>query len=225
MNASKLITGERDQKSGTPGKESGSADVELTDTELVERCQQKKTSPETAKSAFNTLITRHRGKAYGMIYNMVRNEEDAWDLAQDGFLKVWKSIDQFRCQSSFSTWLYRIMFNLTIDWLRKQQAYTATEFEETTAINDAAANIRVAPAPTPSPSRSLERNELRAQIDAAIAQLSPEHRAVLLLTEFEGYQYREVAQILEIPLGTVMSRLFHARKKLQHLLKPIYEDL
>ncbi len=85
------------------------------DGDLVRRCQRGDTA------AFNELVTRYRGKVYAMIYNMVHNEQDAWDLAQDGFLKAWKSIGRFRGQSSFYTWLYRIMMNVTIDALRRKQ--------------------------------------------------------------------------------------------------------
>ena len=85
------------------------------DLDLVARSQ----AGDTA--AFNELVTRYRNRAYAMIYNMVRNEQDAWDLAQDGFLKAWKSISRFRGQSSFYTWLYRILMNVTIDSLRRKQ--------------------------------------------------------------------------------------------------------
>src|SRR5436190_4422038 len=85
------------------------------DLDLVARAQAGDTG------AFNELVTRYRTRAFSMIYNMVRNEQDAWDLAQDGFLKAWKSIARFRGQSSFYTWLYRIMMNVTIDSLRRKQ--------------------------------------------------------------------------------------------------------
>src|SRR5215207_3864180 len=86
-------------------------------------------------TAFNDLVTRYRQRAFAMIYNMVRNEQDAWDLTQDGFLKAWKSINRFRGQSSFYTWLYRILMNVTIDWMRRKQIEGGTEFDDAVALN------------------------------------------------------------------------------------------
>src|ERR1700744_3435819 len=97
---------------------------------LVERCQAGDTE------AFNELVTRSRSRAYAVIYNMVRNEQDAWDLAQDGFLKAWKSIGRFRGQSSFFTWLYRILMNVTIDWLRRKQIEGGAEFDDTLGLQN-----------------------------------------------------------------------------------------
>src|SRR5882762_5936788 len=94
------------------------------DLELVARSQAGDTT------AFNELVTRYRTRAFAMIYNMVRNEQDAWDLAQDGFLKAWKNIGRFRGQSSFYTWLYRILMNVTIDALRRKQIAGGTEFDD-----------------------------------------------------------------------------------------------
>jgi RNA polymerase sigma-70 factor (ECF subfamily) len=105
----------------TQGESGGEA---ADDLQLVARCQ----SGDTA--AFDELVTRYRTRAFSMIYNMVRNEQDAWDLAQDGFLKAWKSIDRFRGQSSFYTWLYRILMNVSIDWLRKKHVEGGAEFDD-----------------------------------------------------------------------------------------------
>src|SRR3989442_7138401 len=104
--------------------------AEIADAELVAKCQSGDTQ------AFNELVTRYRQKAYAMIYNMVRNEQDAWDLAQDGFLKAWKSVGKFRGQSSFYTWLYRIMMNVTIDWVRKKRIESQSEFDETLRLQN-----------------------------------------------------------------------------------------
>ena len=95
------------------------------DLSLVRRCQ------SGDPRAFDELVAKYRTRVYAMIYHLVHNEQDAWDLAQDGFLKAWKSLDKFRFQSSFYTWLYRIMTNVAIDWLRKKQIYFIKEFEYT----------------------------------------------------------------------------------------------
>ena len=91
------------------------AQSDVSELDLVKRCQAGDTE------AFDELVTRYRTRVFGMIYNMVHSEQDAWDLAQDSFLKAWKSIGRFRGQSSFYTWIYRIVMNVTIDWLRKKQ--------------------------------------------------------------------------------------------------------
>src|SRR3954467_7053670 len=107
--------------------------------QLVAKCQVGDTL------AFNELVTRYRQRAFAMIYNMVRNEQDAWDLAQDGFLKAWKSIGRFRGQSSFYTWLYRILMNVSIDWLRKKHVEGGTEFDDTLSLKNIAPGATTAP--------------------------------------------------------------------------------
>ena len=160
-----------------------------------------------------------------MIYNMVHNEQDAWDLAQDGFLKAWKSIGRFRGQSSFYTWLYRIMMNVTIDSIRRKQIGGETEFDDSIAIRNIDPNSTTTPRGVPLPDEKLTGDEIRGRIDAAVSRLSPEHRAVILMREIEGMEYQEIADSLECSIGTVMSRLFYARKKMQTMLRDVYENL
>jgi RNA polymerase sigma-70 factor, ECF subfamily len=193
--------------------------VEAGDTDLVLRCQNGDTQ------AFNALVTKYRGKVYALIYNMVHNEQDAWDLAQEGFLKAWKSIGRFRGQASFFTWLYRIVTNVTIDWLRKKQAAPGVEFDERLGLDDVEPGSTTTPKSEPLPSKKMEHAEIRGRIDAAIDKLSPEHRAVILMREIDGLSYEEISEALECSIGTVMSRLFYARKKLQALLKDVYENI
>jgi len=189
------------------------------DGELVSRCQRGDTG------AFNELVTRYRGKAYAMIYNMVHNEQDAWDLAQDGFLKAWKSIGRFRGQSSFYTWLYRIMMNVTIDSLRRKQVGGETEFDDSIGLRNIDPGSVTTPRASIQPEDKIAGDEIRARIDAAITRLSPEHRAVILMREIEGMEYQEIADSLDCSIGTVMSRLFYARKKMQTMLRDVYENL
>lgn len=199
--------------------EGARATVEIEDAELVAKCQRGDTQ------AFNELVTRYRSKVYAMIYNMVRNEQDAWDLAQDGFLKAWKSIGRFRGQSSFYTWLYRISMNVTIDWLRKKQIESGAEFDDSIGLKDIEPGSATAPKAETPPHKKMEHDEIRHRIDSAIAKLSPEHRAVILMREMDGLQYDEIAAATDCSIGTVMSRLFYARKKLQSLLKDVYETI
>jgi len=193
--------------------------VEVEDGELVRRCQ----AGDTA--AFNDLVTRYRGKAFSMAYGMVQNEQDAWDLAQEGFLKAWRSIHRFKGESSFYTWLYRIMTNVTIDALRRKGIRGETEFDDQIAPASVDPGSRTTPSAAPLPHRKLEQNEIGQRIQEAIAKLTPEHRAVIVMKELEDLQYNEIAEILGCSIGTVMSRLFYARKKLQTLLKDVYETL
>ncbi len=193
--------------------------AESDDLDLVRRSQGGDTR------AFDELVTKYRTRIYAMVYQMVRNEQDAWDLAQDGFFKAWKSLDKFRFQSSFYTWLYRIVTNVSIDWLRKRTLRPEGEFDDNIARTDIEPTADVTPKAGVSPQRQMERGELRERLDAAIARLSPEHRAVILLKEVEGLQYHEIADVVGCSIGTVMSRLFYARKKLQTLLKDLHENI
>jgi len=196
------------------------AQVDVSDLELVKQCQAGQTE------AFDELVSRYRTRVFAMIYNMVHNEQDAWDLAQESFVKAWKSIKRFRRHSSFYTWVYRIVMNVTIDWLRKKQIKGAgSEFDDSIQLKEIDPASRTVPKADPLPHERMERNEIRAKIDNAIGQLSPEHRAVILMKEIEDMQYHEIAETLGCSIGTVMSRLFYARKKLQNLLRDVYENI
>ena len=196
------------------------AQADVSELDLVKRCQAGETE------AFDELVTRYRTRIFAMIYNMVHNEQDAWDLAQDSFVKAWKSIKRFRGRSSFYTWIYRIVMNVTIDWLRKKRVKGAgVEFDDAIQLREVNPASKTLPKADPLPYERMERTEVRARIDNAITQLSPEHRAVILMKETEGMQYHEIAEALGCSIGTVMSRLFYARKKLQNLLKDVYENI
>ena len=196
------------------------AQADVSELDLVKRCQ------DGDSEAFDELVVRYRTRVFGMIYNMVHSEQDAWDLAQDSFLKAWKSIKRFRGQSSFYTWIYRIVMNVTIDWLRKKQIKAGgAEFDDSIQLKEVDPASKTSPKPDSLPSEVMEQREIRGEIDKAIAQLSPEHRAVILMKEIDGMQYHEIAEALGCSIGTVMSRLFYARKKLQNLLRDCYENI
>ena len=160
-----------------------------------------------------------------MIYQMVRNEEDAWDLAQDGFVRAWRSLVSFRGQSSFFTWLYRIMTNVALDWLRRKKIESGQEFDDTIGLGAIAPGAVTAPQATVAPAVRLADKEIRARIDEAIARLSDEHRAVIIMRELDGMEYHEIADVVGCSIGTVMSRLFYARRKLQTMLRDVHEQL
>src|ERR1044072_1875343 len=201
-------------------REATPAQADVSELDLVKRCQ------AGDSEAFDQLVTRYRTRVFGMIYNMVHNEQDAWDLAQDSFVKAWKSIGRFRGKSSFYTWLYRIVMNVTIDWLRKKQVKGGgSEFDDAIQLREVEPASKTVPKSGALPHERMEQNEIRARIDKAIAQLSAEQRAVILMKEIEEMQYHEIAETLGCSIGTVMSRLFYARKKLQNLLKDVYENI
>jgi RNA polymerase sigma-70 factor (ECF subfamily) len=200
--------------------EATAAQADVMESDLIRQAQNGDTA------AFDELVGRFRNRVFGMIYNMVHNEQDAWDLAQDSFLKAWKSIGRFRGQSSFYTWLYRIVMNVTIDWLRKKQVKgSGAEFDDAIQLKEIDPASRTVPKADALPHQKMERQEIRARIEAAIAQLTPEHRAVILMKEMEDMQYHEIAESLGCSIGTVMSRLFYARKRLQNMLRDVYEHV
>jgi RNA polymerase sigma-70 factor, ECF subfamily len=196
-----------DNKTNLPQYVIGQALEQAGDLELVDRSQ------AGDNDAFGKLVTKYRAQIYSMLYSMVRNENDAWDLAQESFLRAWRSIHKFEGRSSFYTWLYRLTLNLAIDSLRRKGRFVEVELDD--AI----------PCSLPSPRANYRRTEIRQHINAALELLPPEHRVAIVLKEIEGLQYQEIADILDISIGTVMSRLFHGRKKLQSILKPILNQI
>ena len=186
------------------------------DAVLVQAAQQGDTG------AFEELVARHRDKVYARALSMMRNEEEAVDLSQEAWVKAWQRIGQFHGDSSFSTWLTRIVINLCLDALRKQQRRRAESIEE--MDEDSGGVERQMPAITINPTERLERGELRQRIDRALNQLSAEHRTVLVLHEFEEMEYKKIAETMGCSIGTVMSRLFYARRKLAALLADLKHD-
>ena len=174
--------------------------------------------------AFETLVTRYRGRIYAMILNMTGNDADAWDLSQDVFIKAWRALPAFEARAQFFTWLYRIAHNVTYDWLRKRRIQPGTEFDDTLQSAPAAGAVTVPRGQEP-PDHALHHQEMGARIQAALEELSPEHRAVILLKEIEGLSYQEIAESTGCSIGTVMSRLFYARKRLQLLLHDVYHNM
>ena len=184
------------------------------DAELVRKAQGGDTR------AFDALVSKHRGKIYAMIRNMVKNDADAWDLSQEAFVKAWRALPKFESRARFSTWLFRISHNVVYDWLRKRRIEGEGELND--EIFDAGRidpGARTSPHQHDRPDEAMERGELRKQINGAIAQLSPDHREVILLREVQGMDYKEIAEATGNSMGTIMSRLHYARKKLQSSLQ------
>jgi len=167
-------------------------------------------------AAFEELVARHRDKIFARALSLVRNEEDAIDLSQEAWIKSWQRLKQFQGESSFATWMTRIVINLCLDQLRKQKRHRAESIEQ---LDEELGGVeRQMPVVTINPSAGLERDELRQKIDKALGQLSVEHRTVLILHGFEDLEYKQIAKVMGCSIGTVMSRLFYARRKMAILL-------
>ena len=172
-------------------------------------------------AAFRVLVERYQQRAYRLALRILRDEEMARDAVQDAFLKVYASLGRFEGRSSFYTWLYRVVLNLCLDLRRRDRSGRHVEWaEEHTPLSQGADPDSEEPmegAP-PSPHHVLERAELRERMAAAIEELPDAARRTLLLREVDGLSYEEIAQALEIPKGTVMSRLHYARRRMQKTL-------
>lgn len=190
-----------------------------SDFPLVERAQ------NGDLGAYDELVTRHRARIFAMIRNMIHQEAEAWDLSQEVFIKAWHALPKFEAKARFSTWLYRIAHNAVYDWTRRRRIESIGELNDEIFERD---RIDVASTTTPSggdtPDASMARGELREKIEEALSKLSPEHREAVLLKDVQGLSYKEIAEVMACSLGTVMSRLFYARQKLQTLLKHEYES-
>ncbi len=170
-------------------------------------------------AAFEELVARHRDKIYARAYTMMRNEEEAVDLSQEAWVKAWQRLVQFQGESSFTTWITRIVINLCLDELRKKKRQRAESIDE---LNEESGGVeRQMPVVTINPTERLERAELRVRIDEAMGKLSEAHRTVLILHEFEHMEYKNIAKTMNCSIGTVMSRLFYARRKMASLLQDL----
>ena len=172
--------------------------------------------------AFEELVARHRDKIYARAYSMMRNEEEALDLSQDAWVKGWQRLAQFQGDSSFVTWMTRIVINFAWTSCASKNASAPSpsrRWRRTRRARTADARCHL------QSHRGLERVELRQRIDRALAQLSHEHRTVLVLHEFEEMEYKEIAKRMGCSIGTVMSRLFYARRRMASLLAGLKREI
>lgn len=189
---------------------------QVTDRDLVRQAQAGE------RQAFAELVARYQRRAYAVALGMVHNHDDALDVVQDAFVKAHRNLPGFQGKSSFYTWLYRIVVNLCIDRGRSRSRRPQVEFDETYEREQAASvGVDVLPSRSDAdPIRNMKRRELGQQLEKALSSLSDNHRAILLLREVDGCSYEQIAETLDISKGTVMSRLFHARKNMQKELRP-----
>lgn len=167
--------------------------------------------------AFEQLLLEHQKNVYNLCYRMAGNPDDAMDLSQETFLRAWRCLDQYQFASAFSTWLYRLCSNICIDFLRRRrrQQTVPLTFEDA----DGEEQTYAVPVAQPLPEEQVELKLTREILQAAMAQLLPEHRAVLQLRVVNEMSYEQIADVLDIQIGTVKSRLSRARNQLKKILE------
>jgi len=190
-----------------------------TEQELIARCK------SGDRQAYSILVSRYQRRAYGIAYGILRNRDDAMDAAQDAFVKVFRNIGGFKGNSSFYTWFYRIVVNVCIDQCRRRKKTRSVEYDDSYRRRDESTGVRPLHGNTRPmhPGEKFNQDELGEVLNAALDTLSDNHRAIIVLREIEGMSYEKIAETMDCHLGTVMSRLHHARKNLQKALKPYLE--
>jgi len=187
------------------------------DRDLIERAK------KGDRGAFRELVERHQRRAFAIALALVRDENDAREVVQEAFLRVYRGLDAFHGGSSFFTWLYRIVTNLSIDLMRKP-ARREVELDESREIKDELDIPLLARIDGADPHDVVRRAEISKRIQSALDALPPYHRGVILMREVEGMSYEEMAEAMGVSKGTIMSRLFHARQKLQRALVDCYAE-
>ncbi|MFT3927392.1 MAG: sigma-70 family RNA polymerase sigma factor [Myxococcales bacterium] len=202
--------------SSEQGANTAAGDDDLT---LVRRAQQGD------RTAFRQLFDKYHRRVFAVALGVVKNPSDAHDVVQEAFVKVHRHLATFQGASSFYTWLYRITMNLAIDHLRRKKVARQVDFDESLKRDDEIEDpMNLAPVLTNSdPGKTHSRKELASKIQGALGTLPEIHRQCILLREVEGLSYEEIAQIMKVPKGTIMSRLFHARRKMQTALADYVE--
>lgn len=192
--------------------------MEKSDEQLVEEAR------EGDREAFRELFERYQRKVMTIVVGMVGNPEDALEIVQDTFVKAYENLSGFKGESSFYTWLFRIAVNRAIDFRRHRRRNPTTGLEEEFGFPDSDQPYDDFLGDTEErtdPVRLAQAHEIGSRVAEAIAELTPDHRAVILLREVEGLSYEEISRVMQCSKGTVMSRLHYARKKLQRKLKDL----
>jgi RNA polymerase sigma-70 factor (ECF subfamily) len=187
------------------------------DRELIERAQRGD------QAAFRALVERHQRRAFTIAVGLVRDDNDAREIVQEAFLRVYRGLGSFQGGSSFFTWLYRIVMNLAIDLMRKP-GRRDVELQENRVVEEDADFPLVSRIDGADPLDVIRRREIAERIQIALDALPSYHRGVILMREVEGMSYEEMAQAMGVSKGTIMSRLFHARQKLQRALADCYAE-
>ena len=168
------------------------------------------------EAAFEFLFEKYRQRVYGIAFRFVRNREDALEVAQEVFLRVYQALEKFKTDSKFFTWLYRITVNRSIDFTRSRKSRPLHGMDE--SAMEALGKPTARRAPDQAPIEYAQEQELHEKLRQAVAELSDKHQIVFILHTSEDLSYKEIAEVVGCNVGTVMSRLFYARKKLQESL-------
>jgi RNA polymerase sigma-70 factor, ECF subfamily len=188
----------------------------VDDHSLVQACRAGHTE------AFGTLVRRHQDRLYPTILRLIGSAEDAEDVLQDSFVRAFEKLDQFHGESSFYTWIYRIAVNLALSGHRRRRIRSSHRPQLGSRV--AAGEDPPDESPEADPTLPVERAERERLVEAALDKLCPEHRAVVILKDFDGHRYEEISEILQVPVGTVRSRLHRARCELRDRLRSLVED-
>ena len=180
--------------------------------ELVKRAQ------AGDEAAFGMLVQAYHTRVYNVAYGMLQNADDAHEVAQQAWIKAWKKIKSFKGQSRFYTWIYRITTFTGMDLIRKRKRQKEVELKET-SNQHRHIDMPIAPSVRSRPDKSMEMDEVQTTFQQALNGLTPDHRTALILREVEGLSYDEIATVMKSKRGTVMSRIFYARKKIQEALE------
>jgi len=162
--------------------------------------------------AFSELVRRYQDRLYNAVFRFLDDDQDAQDVTQEAFISAWQALGRFKGDSKFFTWIYRIAINHAIDLKRKQKVSRGPEVR----LND---ELQPIAAPDRPPEEAIERKEEVAKLRKALKLLSNEHRMVLILKDIDGMKYEEMADALEVPIGTIRSRLHRARLELRDILE------
>jgi len=179
------------------------------------------------RAAFGELVDLHKRVVFNICMSHLRNEADAMDLVQDTFLKAFTKLDSFQLGSNFKAWVCRIAANGSIDRIRRKKTRRAGEIDDRVMTTDSLGEGKTPSMSTfgrTSPLREAELDRMGKALSSALETLPESHRQCVLLCDVHGYSYKEIAEELGIPKGTVMSRLFYARKKLQAQLQEYREE-
>lgn len=210
----KVVHGQRPQRANQRADkvttESRLASEPLTDKVLVQRASRGD------EIAFSELVNRHYRRALRVAFGLLKDKQDAEDVLQEAFARVHARLKDFEGSSAFYTWLYRIVVNLSIDTIRRRRRERRVDVDDESVREALRSGDELWPRYNDShPGESAERKQLAARLQTAFKDLPEIHQAVILLRELEGFSYEEIAETLNIKKGTVMSRLFHARRSMQ----------
>jgi RNA polymerase sigma-70 factor, ECF subfamily len=208
--------------------EAGEDRLALSTQDVVEADGPTQTLIEAAKAgdsaAFNELLATQRPRAMAAALRVLHNPDDAEDAVQDAFMKIWRCLSSFEGRSSFSTWVHRIVVNASLDVMRRSAA--RAEFVERTDQKEDVATTAIEATNEQTPESDLADREIEKLVRLAVTALPASHRQVVVLREFEDCSYQEMADIIQCPVGTIMSRLHHARGRLaDELRSPLFESL